>query len=114
MKEKALRVEALIKKNLMEIIQFNVKNPHLGFISIPSIKVSKDFSYAKIFVSFINAKDEKQGIEILNHSKGYIRTELAKRMDTRRVPELIFVLDEGYKNEERITSILQSDKKKKN
>ncbi len=109
--EKSLRVASIIKKNLLEIIQFEISNPRLGFISIPEVKVSKDYSYAKVYVSFLDERDEKEGMRVLNHSKGYIRTELAKRMDTRRVPELTFVVDKGYQNEERIREILENDKK---
>ena len=110
MADKFKRIESLIKKNLMEIIQFNIKNPHLGLVFIPEVKVSSDFSYAKLYVSFLNENEEKDGLEALNHSKGFIRSELAKRMDTRRVPELSFVLDEGYKKEARIEELLKKDK----
>lgn len=106
MANKQERIATLIRKNIAEIIQFELKNPHLGFVSIPEVKVSKDFSYAKIYVSFINEKDENEGIEVLEHSKGFIRSSLAKKMDTRRCPELSFVLDDGYKREERISELL--------
>ena len=49
-------------------------------------------------------------METLEHSKGFIRSSLAKKMDTRRCPELRFVLDEGYKKEERIAELLKNDK----
>lgn len=107
MADKFLRIESLIKKNLMEIIQFKVKNPHLGMVFIPEVKVSKDFSYAKIYVSFLNESEEKEGLAALNHSKGYIRSLLANSLDIRRIPELSFVLDEGYKREARIEEILR-------
>ena len=99
MANKQERIASLIRKNIAEIIQFDLKNPHLGFVSIPEVKVSNDFSYAKVYVSFINDKDIKESLEVLEHSKGFIRSELAKRMDTRRVPEISFVLDEGYKSD---------------
>lgn len=110
MANKQERIATLIRKNIAEIIQMELKNPHLGFISIPEVKVSKDFSYATIYVSFIIDKDASKGMEVLEHSKGFIRSSLAKKMDTRRCPELRFVLDDGYKKEERITELLKNDK----
>ena len=110
MANKQERIATLIRKNIAEIIQFELKNPHLGFVSIPEVKVSKDFSYAKVYVSFIRDEDAKEGMEVLEHSKGFIRSSLAKKMDTRRCPELSFVLDDGYKREERITELLNKDK----
>ena len=110
MANKQERIATLIRKNIAEIIQMELKNPHLGFISIPEVKVSKDFSYAKVYVSFIKDEDIAQGMEVLEHSKGFIRSSLAKKMDIRRCPELRFVLDEGYKKEERIAELLSKDK----
>ena len=106
MADKALRIQRLIQKNISEIIQYEIKDPHLGFVSIPEVKVSKDLSYAKVYVAFINENEAKEGMKVLEKSKGFIRSELAKRMDTRRVPEISFVLDEGYKKEQRITELL--------
>ena len=107
MADKALRLQRLIMKNISEIIQFEIKDPHLGFVSIPEVKVSKDLSYAKVYVAFINENEAKEGMKVLEKSKGFIRSELAKRMDTRRVPEISFVLDEGYKREARIEELLK-------
>ena len=107
MASKVERIQSLIMKNISEIIQFNLKNPKLGFVTIPEVKVSKDFSYAKVFVSFIIESQAKEGMEVLNHSKGFIRSELAKRMDTRLIPEISFELDNGYQKVERITELLK-------
>ncbi len=107
MANKQERIATIIRKNIAEIIQFEVKDPHLGFVSIPEVKVSKDFSYATVYVSFIRDEDIEPSLEVLNKAKGFIRTELASKMDTRRVPEIRFVLDEGYKREERISELLK-------
>ena len=107
MASKIERIQSLIMKNISEIIQFNLKNPKLGFVTIPEVRVSKDFSYAKVYVSFIIESQVEEGMEVLNHSKGFIRSELAKRMDTRRVPEISFFLDTGFERENRITELLK-------
>ena len=110
MANKQERIATIIRKNIAEIIQFGIKDPHLGFVSIPEVKVSKDFSYATVYVSFFKEEDAEEGMKVLEHSKGFIRTSLAKKMDTRRCPELRFILDEGYKKEERIAELLSNDK----
>ena len=51
------RIQAIISRNVSEIIQFNLRNPKIGMVFIPEVKVSSDFSYAKIYVSFIDEKD---------------------------------------------------------
>lgn len=106
MANKQERIASIIRKNVSEIIQFQIRDPHLGFVSIPEVRVSKDFSYATVYVSFINENDIKESMEVLNKARGFIRSELASKLDTRRVPEIRFVLDEGYKREQRIDELL--------
>ena len=84
----------------------------LGFVTIPEVKVSKDFSYAKVYVSFMFENEIEEGMAVLEKSKGFIRSGLAKRLDTRRCPEIVFVLDESFKREARITELLNKDKGK--
>ena len=110
MADKQARIPALIRKNIADIIQFELRNPHLGFVTIPEVKVSKDFSYAKVYVSFFDPNQAQEGLEVLEHSKGFIRSQLASKMDTRRIPEISFVLDEGYKKEARIEELLKEKK----
>jgi len=110
MANKQERIAGIIRKNLAEIIQIKVKNPHLGFLSIPEVKVSNDFSYAKVYVSFFKKEDEIEGLKVLEHSKGFIRSELAKCLDTRRCPELRFEVDNSYEREQRITELLNNAK----
>ena len=107
MANKQERIATIIRKNISEIIQFQIKDPKLGFVSIPEVKVSKDFSYATVYVSFIRDEDIEPSMEVLNHAKGFIRSELAKKLDIRRVPEIRFVVDDGYKREERISELLK-------
>ena len=47
MANKEERIAGIIRKSISEIITMELKNPHLGFVTIPEVKVSKDFSYAK-------------------------------------------------------------------
>ena len=107
MANKQERIASIIRKNIVEIIQFQIRDPHLGFVSIPEVRVSKDFSYATVYVSFIKEEDVEPSLEVLNKAKGFIRSELASKLDIRRVPEIRFVLDEGYKKEERISELLR-------
>ena len=112
MANKEERIAGIIRKSITEIITMELKNPHLGFVTIPEVKVSKDFSYAKVYVSFIVEGEIEEGMKVLEKSKGFIRSGLAKRLDRRRCTELVFVLDESFKREARITELLNKDKEK--
>ena len=107
MSTKNEKIAGLIQKNVSEIIQFNLKDPKIGFITITDAQVTNDLSYAKIFVSFLGQNARKEaGMKALERSKGYIRSELSKRLSTRKVPELIFVLDDSLERENRIDRII--------
>ena len=114
MANKEERIAGIIRKSITEIITMDLKNPHLGFVTIPEVKVSKELSYAKVYVSFMFEEQIEEGMKVLEKSKGFIRSGLAKRLDTRRCPELVFILDESFKREARITELLNKDKEKKN
>ena len=111
MPDRQKRIETIIKKNITEIISFKLKDPHLGFLTITEVKVSKDFSHAKVYVSFFLDKDKEIGMDTLNKARGFIRTELSKTIDIRRCPDITFVLDDGYEKEQRIEQALAKAKK---
>jgi glucose-6-phosphate isomerase len=102
------RVESLIKKNLMEIITYKLKDPNVGFVAINDVKVSSDLSYAKVFCSFLGSKNYNEaGIKALNNAKGYLRSELSKTLDTRKTPELSFIIDDSLDQGRKIEGILK-------
>ena len=97
----------IIQKEVSEIIQFELKNPKIGFVTITDVDVTSDMSYAKIFVSFLGQDARKEaGLKALNQSKGFIRSELAKRLTIRKTPELIFQLDNSLEKGNKIEKIL--------
>ena len=61
MANKEERIAGIIRKSISEIITMELKNPHLGFVTIPEVKVSKDFSYAKVYVSFMFEEQIEEG-----------------------------------------------------
>lgn len=104
---KQRRLEGIIRKNITEIIQFELKDPSVGFVTISEVEVSNDHSFATCYVSFLgkDARNEA-GLKALQRAKGYIKSELAKRLAIRRTPELIFKLDSSIKQGQHIEEIL--------
>lgn len=109
MADRIARIQSIIGKNISEIIQFEVKNPRIGFCTVSEVRVSNDFSYAKVYVSFLGSKYPHQNLEELNKCKGYIRSSLAKKIDIRKTPEITFLLDESFKNAEHLDEVLQRE-----
>ncbi len=100
------RVKALIARNVAEICQMELKNPHIGLVSVNEVKVSDDYSYCKVFVTFLGAKYPHQALEELKKTEGFVRSSLAKKMDLYKVPRIVFVYDESYDRAARIEEAL--------
>ena len=108
------RIEEEYKKELSQIIGYELKNPNVtGLISVTKVKVTNDLKYAKIFVSILNSKNIKETLAGLKKSSGFIRSELARKVNLRNTPELIFELDDSLEYGARIDSILRDIMPKK-
>ncbi|MCD7894857.1 MAG: 30S ribosome-binding factor RbfA [Erysipelotrichaceae bacterium] len=99
------KLNATIMRELSDIIQNEVKNKEIGFCTITGVEITRDNSYAKVYVSFLSSNPQKK-LDALERSKGFIRSALSKRLSIRRCPELIFVLDTSIEYGNKIDSIL--------
>ena len=100
------RVNSLIRQEISELLQRQVKDPRLGnFVSVTAVSASPDLRSAKIFVSCLGSEEKKQEIlSALAAASGFFRKELGKRLRLRRIPELSFQWDDSI---ERGTHLLQ-------
>lgn len=92
------RVADQIQRDLASLIQFEVKDPRIGFVTVAGVKVSKDMSYADIYVSELGKDDDenhkKTIVEALQHCAGFLRGQLAKGSNLRSIPKLRFHYDD--------------------
>ena len=102
------RINEELRKEISQIISFELKNPDAtGLISITKVKVTPDLKYAKVYVSLLNSKNEDKTIEALKNSAGFIRSLVAKRLNLRITPELVFEKDDSMEYGMKIDSILK-------
>lgn len=100
------QVNNLIRREISELLQRQVKDPRLGnFVAVTEVSTSPDLKYAKVFVSHIGSQAEKQEtLKVLATASGFLRNELAKNLRLRRIPELNFQWDDSI---ERGAHLLQ-------
>ncbi|MBE6123337.1 MAG: 30S ribosome-binding factor RbfA [Solobacterium sp.] len=104
---KQKRLEGIIRKDISDIIQFDLKDPDVGFVTITDVKVSSDHSYATVYVTFLGQSPRAQaGLRALNRARGFIRSQLSQMLDIRRTPELTFKLDTAMENGRHIDEII--------
>jgi len=89
------RVAVSIKEEVSDILRNGIKDPGLvKMTSVTSVDLTRDLSYAKIYVSIFGNNEEQENIlKILDRAAGFVRMELGKRIRLRHIPELEFRLD---------------------
>ncbi len=111
---RSARVSSQMQKELALILQRDINDPRLGFITINEVEVSKDLAVAKIYVTVLNVDEQgkKNNVKLLNELAPVIRHELARRMRLRHISELRFYYDESFETGMRVAELLSNLDKK--
>ena len=102
------RVNQLIKEEVSAVLQRELKDPRLGFVTVTDVETSKDLRVAKIFVSVLG--DDKQwagSMAALGSARGFIRNWLRQHLDLRVTPDLDFRPDRSMEHAAKIQSLLK-------
>ena len=106
------RLGEQIQREVAQMIQFNMKDPRLGMVTINYVKVAKDLGYADLYFTVLAAAGENddeirlQTERILNDAAGFLRSELAKILKTRVTPQLRFHYDKSFDRGHQLTSLI--------
>ncbi len=102
------RINNLIRQEISELLQRQVKDPRLGtFIAVTEVSTSPDLKSAKVFVSRISNQEEKEEtMQALEAAAGFLRKSLMKNLRLRRVPDLHFYWDDSIERADRLFRLL--------
>lgn len=102
------RMDQILLKEISRILQFELKNPKLGFVTVTDVECTRDMSQAKVFVSFLGKQERNDaGMKVLRSSKGAIKSMLTRSIKARKIPDLIFVQDTSLNQGRKIDTILR-------
>lgn len=101
------RVNDSVAKELGEILR-NVKDPRVSsaFVTVNAARVTPDLKFAKIYFGIILG-DPEEVQEGLERAAGFIRSELARRLNLRQTPELTFIHDRSAEHGAHIAQVLK-------
>lgn len=106
------RVQEALRQEISRIVQNEVKDPRLGFLTITRVELTRDLRYARVFFSTLGESKEKHlALKGLNHAKGYIKGLIADRIKLRFMPEIEFKIDESFEHAKKIYDLLDKLKK---
>ena len=126
MSARTQRVADQIRREIAVLIQMELNDPRIGMVSVTAVKVSRDLSYAKIYVTVLNSLADsgavnsstlsapgqldkleiEENLEALNRASGYLRSLLAKRLTLRSVPKLRFHYDGSVERGRHISELI--------
>ncbi|GIN11186.1 ribosome-binding factor A [Shouchella clausii] len=105
---RAVRVGEQMKKELSDILIRDIKDPRVRFVTVTGVDVTGDLQQATAFITVLGDDEERKAtLAGLEKAKGFIRTELGKRIRLRKTPELSFSFDESIQYGNRIESLLR-------
>lgn len=104
---KGERVASAIVQELGNILLTEVNDEDLKKVTITYATVTNDLSFAKVYFTTLDDEKRDKVIKDMNNASSYFRTELAKRIDIRHMPEIRFVYDESIEYGTKIEKIIE-------
>lgn len=106
---RANRVAEQMKKELGDIIGRKLKDPRVGFITVTDVDVTGDLQIATVYITSLGTEyEKKETLKGLEKAKGFIRSEIAKRIRLRITPELQFQFDASTEYGNKIDQLLRN------
>lgn len=106
------RIAQLILKDVSEMIQFQIKDPDIGFVTLSDVDLSNDYSFVKLYVTFMDqAKGNELQLKALNGYAKQIRGQLGKKLMIRKIPEVQFLLDPSFEQGQKIDELIRKIQK---
>ena len=109
MSRRTHRLSDLVRAELSALLLREVKDPRVKLASVSAVELTSDLSHATVKVSVLGDEDSRlAAVQALAHARGFLRSELARRLRLRTTPELHFELDRGAEYSQRISDLLES------
>ena len=102
------RLNNIMVENIGKIIRTEIKDERINFATVTAVKVTNDLSFAKVYITVLNESEKDNVIKLLNKASNFIERELSKRIDIRKMPNIMFVYDESLEYAANIENIIES------
>ena len=107
------RVNQLIKEEISMLVQRQLKDPRLGFVTVTEVDTSPDLKHAKVYVSVLGPEEQwAASFKALESARGFVWSWLRRHLDLRVTPELLFRPDRSMEHAAHIQSLLAGLKAK--
>lgn len=101
-----------IQRELSDLLQRELRDPRVGMITITAVDVSPDLSHAKVFYTMLDPAHVEEAQKGLHRAAGFLRSQLARRIELYTTPELRFSYDESVERGDRLSRLIDGALKK--
>ena len=106
------RINHSMIREISYILEREVKDKNIKFVTITDVKVTNDLSFAKVYYTVLDKEKKESTKQALEKAAPFIRTKLAEKVEVRHTPELRFIYDESIAYGEHIESLIKEIKEK--
>ena len=105
---KNTRLNEEVKKELSNILRGGIKDPRIHpFTSVVAVEVAPDLKTCKVFISVLgDSKNQEDTLKCLKSAEGYIKSQLAKTLNLRNTPKLVFTVDQSIEYGVRMSHLI--------
>ena len=101
------RIGHSLVREISYILMTEIKDEDIKFVTITDCRVTNDLSFAKVYFTVLDNNKKESTLMALKNAAGFIRRQLAERVDIRHIPELQFVFDESIDYGKKIENIIE-------
>ena len=107
------RVADLLRQELSQLLEREVRDPRVGFVTITRVELTRDLQTARVGITVLGDETQKkQSLQGLSAAQGFLRRQLARRLGLKHTPALVFELDQSLESEQRIEELLRQIRQK--
>ena len=101
------RLNSTFSKEISEILQNEIKDPNIKFVTITGCEITNDLSFAKVYFTVLDDSKKDEIIKSLDKAKSFIRGQISQRVEIRHTPELRFIYDTSIEYGNKIEKIIK-------
>jgi ribosome-binding factor A len=104
---RARRVGQLLRREVACLIQEELKDPRIGWVTVSHVDVSPDLKHARVYVTILaEGKDVEEQLKALNNAAGFLQQGLGRRVKLRAIPRLQFIYDYSIERGRRLSALI--------
>ena len=107
MTQRTVRIDHRIQQEVMDLLQRELRDPRVGFVTVTRVETSKDLRHARVWVSVLGSDDERTDTMTgLRDATPWLRRRLGERLQLRYVPQLTVRHDDSIESGDRVLRLL--------